>query len=1347
MPPSFLELLGEIRVEEEYMASRRQVNTAVRPVQTVEIAESSQSAVHSLKAELKDLKAQLTEFASHSRKSSSKESELVTPTHRAAPDSEGISELAALTKQVKQLQQNMSEMKKREPGVSTTVLRVATSANRSPAEKRQQHNISSDYFCYRCGEDGHIASKCRAPENEKKVIQKLITSLRKLKDRGTDKADTTESDRVHCSAKRSAVEVVKPRPIPDGLIGPSSLVHIKINGKPCKALLDSGSQVTIIFEEWHQLHLSNVPIQPVAGLAIWGLSESSYPYKGYVVVDVQFPKELFGVQETISVLAMVCPGPRSPDQTPVILGTNASLFQRLAQLCKETHGVDIASSLGISKTTQAAETPQGFGHQGQDEAVGHVIWTGPDLLHIPSCSRDCVQCNVHTTQPPLKGVLMVEASDSLMLPQGLLLQPMVVPASAIEVTDFKVVIENVSLKEVLIPAGTVVGLLYPANTATPALTMTSSAKIDPDRFQFADSPISEYWKERLKQKLAQRIKAFSLNEWDVGLAKDVEHRIQLDDPRPFRERSRRLAPADIDDVRQHLQDLLAAGIIKESRSPYASPIVVARKKNGSVRTCIDYRTLNSRTVPDQYSTPRVDDALDCLTGSRWFTVLDLRSGYYQITVAEEDKEKTAFICPLGFYQFERTPQGVTGAPATFQRLMEKVVGDMNLLQVLVYLDDLIVFGKTLEEHEERLLKVLDRLEEAGLKVSLDKFQFCQPRVKWLAALATYDFDLEYRPGKTNTDADLLSRCAPGRGNAEQWEGISLPGVKAICSGVSAQYFSEPSFRLAEQLGTPAEAIPTAYAFPASLGESQTGVLSKEDIVTAQKNDMVIEIVKQALKTNIWPSGLLEQTPELGLMKREAEKLVIRDELLYRVKKALSGVEIFQLVLPQIYRQKVLMALHDDMGHLGVERTLEHLRNRFYWPKMAQETEQYVKNCGECVVRKSCNPRAAPLHQITSGGPMDLVCIDFLSLEADSRGFSNILVVTDHFSRYAQAFPTKNQKAITVAKTLVKKYFIHYGLPARIHSDQGRDFESQLIRELLRLLGVRKSRTTPYHPQGDPQPERFNHTLLSMLGTLPSTQKRQWSQYVARLVHAYNSTKNDATGYSPYFLMYGREARLPVDISFGNSLKGDEEVTHSQYVRKLRQDLESAYRLAAEAADKNHQRNKKLYDKLVRCQALDHGDRVLLKNLGLKGKHKLQARWNPVPYVVIGKMPNLPVYQVKPEEGMRSVKTIHRDHLLPIGQLVRLPHAVDDELLQNETCGQKTCEPVPPRTATKQAKQNPEMVYAPSDSESDEDCEVHYTLDTDGLFTQNDVNTGPEVSHDSDAQGSDFTNRELNGSRK
>ncbi len=812
------------------------------------------------------------------------------------------------------------------------------------------------------------------------------------------------------------------------------------------------------------------------------------------------------------------------------------------------------------------------------------------------------------------------------------------------------------------------------------------------------------------------------------------------------------------------------------------------------------------------------------------------------------------------------PQGVTGAPATFQRLMEKAVGDMNLLQVLVYLDDLIVFGATLEEHEERLLKVLDRLEEVGLKVSLDKCQICRDKVKyvghivspdgvstdpdkveavtkwprptdlkslrsflgfcgyyrrfvanyaaivkplteltkgyppvrkgkkpesvsdrtyyveselfgsrwtdscteafckiidclthapvlafadptrpyvlhvdaslkglgavlnqvypeglrpvafasrglnaaeqkyhihqleflslkwavvekfhdylygvkftvvtdnnpltyvlttgklnatghrWLAALATYDFEIKYRPGHTNIDADLLSR----RGNdlpTEPWKHLSDVEVKGICNCIQLGD-SIKAERLVDKLGAPAEAIPKLYVFATNIGMGQLEQFTRDDLRRAQDTDDVIGVVKNFVRANQWPVNLSKYPEEVMLMKRESEKLKIKDELLHRVVKDVAGNETFQLVLPDKFRIQVTKALHDDLGHLGTERTVSLIRDRFYWPRMAQMVENYVKNCGYCVSWKSHRTRAAPLHQITSGGPMELVCIDFLSLETDTAGFSNILVVTDHFSRYAQAYPTKDQKATTVARVLVETFFVHYGLPARIHSDQGRDFEGKVIQELLKCLGIRKSRTTPYHPQGDPQPERFNRTLLSMLGTLNTTQKRQWSRYVSQLVHAYNSTKSDATGYSPYFLMFGREARLPVDICFETE---EEIVSHSQYVEGLKRDLKRAYELAEETATKVHMRNKKAYDKVIRHQTLTEGDRVLVENLGIRGKHKLQSRWNQLPHVVVNKYPDLPVYTIRPEGGMGRTRVLHRDHLLPIGQAVRIPEEKD-----------------------------------------------------------------------------------------
>lgn len=236
-----------------------------------------------------------------------------------------------------------------------------------------------------------------------------------------------------------------------------------------------------------------------------------------------------------------------------------------------------------------------------------------------------------------KGIVLVEADDLNPLPQGLMVQPMVALASAVNGDNFSVLLQNETKREVIIPEGTLFGNVQVADMAVPPMRESKSEEIDPSLIDFGDFPIPVEWKEWLRPKLVQKRNVFYVHEWEVGLAKGVEHCIRLSDTLPFRERSRRITPADIEDVRRHLKYLLETGLIKESRSPYASPIVIVRKKNGKIRMCIDYRTLNSKTVPDQYTTPRIDDALDCLAGSRWFSVLDLRNGYYQIPMSESDK--------------------------------------------------------------------------------------------------------------------------------------------------------------------------------------------------------------------------------------------------------------------------------------------------------------------------------------------------------------------------------------------------------------------------------------------------------------------------------------------------------------------------------------------------------------------------------------------------------------------------------------------------------------------------------------------------------------------------------------
>ena len=254
-----------------------------------------------------------------------------------------------------------------------------------------------------------------------------------------------------------------------------------------------------------------------------------------------------------------------------------------------------------------------------------------------------------------------------------------------------------------------------------------------------DENLTEEQRYKVHSMLLDWKDIFSCSETDMGHTDLVKHKIKLVDNEPFKQPHRRIPPHLYSEVREHIKEMLETNVIRPSLSPYASPIVLVRKKDGKLRFCIDYRKLNSKTVKDAHSLPTIEETLDSLVGACYFTSLDLKAGYWQVELAEEDKEKTAFTAgPLGFYEFNVLPFGLVNAPATFQRVIQLAMGDLHLTKCLLYLDDIIVYSRTFEEHLDRLCSVFQRLRSAGLKLKPSKCFLFKNEVRYLGHVVSAD---------------------------------------------------------------------------------------------------------------------------------------------------------------------------------------------------------------------------------------------------------------------------------------------------------------------------------------------------------------------------------------------------------------------------------------------------------------------------------------------------------------------------------------------------------------------------------------------------------------------------------
>ena len=1133
------------------------------------------------------------------------------------------------------------------------------------------------------------------------------------------------------------------------LIGEPNEAAVIVENQRIKGLIDSGAQVSSISDRFaEKLKLKVKKLETLLDLEPTGGGQ--VPYDGYVEVRLQIPNvKAFD----LDVLMLVIPESEYSKSVPVTIGTihideiiNLITDDELRLANKKWQRGIISRKVAI-KSLQLKENKDVL-----DKVTGDVKLTRN--VQIPPMETITVS-GITTVNSHTKRVNVITEPRENLDEYTVHSYSYMRPGSK----RVSVALRNLSEKVQTIKKGTTVASIKAANLIPPKLAPKyvnennnnnkETRKLTPERveklFSKLDLEGAEKWSPEVQTKLNQVFKdyhhIFALDDLELGCTDMVKHVIKLDNEIPFRERYRRIPPHQYEEVKNHLKEMLEIGAIRKSQSPWASAVVLVRKKDGALRFCIDLRKLNARTIKDAQTLPRIEESLDSLCGAVIFTSLDLKSGYWQVELDEDSVPYTAFtVGPLGFYECLRMPFGLTNAPATFQHLMENCLGDLHLNWCIIYLDDIIIYSKTQEEHVERLEAVFQKLSAAGLKLKPSKCEFFKSQItylghivssegiatdpkkikaiqlwprpetvtqirkftgltnyyrkfihnyakvarplhqlvsgenaklkrttvkwteecersflesknlcsntpvlaypdytrnfklytdasesglgavltqvskdkkeqpvayasrtlsksernydahkleflalkwsitdrfheylyggtfdvytdnnpltyiltsakldaigqRWVASLGPYNFSLHYNPGRHNTVADSLSRIP--------WENVVFQDevdyniVKAMVHKGEMNSTSniEPELLFDD-----------CKIYMKQLVSSLAGKMTKTQWQKEQLQDAEIGPVLRLIMEKRHLQYKVRSVDNAGtkIILRFRDQLKLVEGLLYRKWMYKKEVVYLQFVLPKTYRRKTVIACHDEFGHLGMDKTLVLLQERFFWPRMNEDIRTHIRSCERCL-RFKRKPEKEEMSSFETSYLLEIVHMDFLVIGSKKNPDKdiNVLVVTDHFTRYAQAFVTTSQTAIVVAQTLYKEYFVHYGWPDKLHSDQAGNFESKVVAELCKIAQVQKIRTTPYNPKGNAQCEKFNQTLLSMIGTLEPGDKAKWQQWVPTLTHAYNCTRCESTGFSPYYLMYGRLPRLPIDIEYGVTQPELIDKSRQSYARKLR----------------------------------------------------------------------------------------------------------------------------------------------------------------------------------------------------
>ena len=399
-----------------------------------------------------------------------------------------------------------------------------------------------------------------------------------------------------------------------------------------------------------------------------------------------------------------------------------------------------------------------------------------------------------------------------------------------------------------------------------------------------------------------------------------------------------------------------------------------------------------------------------------------------------------------------------------------------------------------------------------------------------------------------------------------------------------------------------------------------------------------------------PKEFVENERTLRKLWWEYPKLTIVNGILYR-RLLFPGRSCLQTVIPSNMVTETLELLHGNgySGHVGFDKTLQKAQQCCYWPFMQRDIREYCATCRPCHYRSQPNPRnKAPLQSIKVSRPFELVCADITELPITPKGNRYVLVLMDHFSKYVNLYAMPDQKAITVAKCIFENYIRQHGIPEQIHTDQGRQFEAEIIQTLCKVLGINKTRTTPYHPQSDGLIERFNRTLKDQLGKLLLQNDGTWEDYLGYVEFAYNTATHSTTGFSPYFIINGRDARIPATLISSplTEVSLAAPGTPAEYCTSLQSRLQTVFRQVLEDTMAAQDKQKYYYDANMKYKPFSVGDLVMLENAAER-RVKLAPKWTgPFRITRVLSQPdrNVLTYQIQNLKNTTKVLVVHHNRL-------------------------------------------------------------------------------------------------------